>query len=200
MGEFKLLSYADFPIKTSEPHKYCKICGEKIEQKHDFFKNASINNHSNCISCFKKILIRYFLEEIEFNIIEKDSIIRRSENEELVIKYFNLLNEYDYFDNNTFKEYEKFKVEIPESLKLNFLNLKEVRIKEVNKKIDYYTIENGQLSSSFKEKLSNYNLSEEDGWAIRQKLIELNMNNSLKEMEVNKKLHELLWKSNFNIF
>ena len=169
-------------IVRHDKHSYCMLCGNKIIESYEInpeFKGIVGNNPNKCASCFSKILMAYFQNNVIDKFSNRAYLLAVSQNKDLIKFYLNICEKNNIikrtekinFSEDFQKEYLKFKEDIPKKSLLDPILKGKKGTSDIIDIIDEYTLENNRLSLSFEELLQKYNLSDDDGWAIRNQLI-----------------------------
>ena len=184
----------DFEFDTKK-YNYCMICGENIDETYDFnpqMKDFAGENPNKCASCQAKILMSYFYSVMEGKSINRTYLLSLTRTPSLIKFYLNLL-ETNGIINRTrtieFKEdltneyYQTFFDEIPEEYKITYFKNNPVKKhSELFEKIDEITLNiPDSLNTNFQKILLENGLSLEDGWNIREELIQLVKEGELKK-------------------
>ena len=179
-------------IISHDKHSYCMICGNKIDESYEInseFLEIVGDNPNKCAYCFSKVFMAYFQNKISDKFSNRAYLISVSENKELIKFYLNLCEnnnaikrtEKINFSEDFQKDYLKFKDDIPKKYHLNQITRGKKGISAIIDIIDEYTLENNRLSLSFEELLQKHNLSNNDGWEIRNQLINEARSRKLKK-------------------
>ena len=167
---------------TKKENNFCMCCGENINESyflHQDIKKIAGGNPNKCASCFSKILMSYFISEIENKTNNKSYLIFSAKKPELVKFYLKLLETNGIIkrtSNIEFKEElnicEKYFNEIPEEYLIEFKENLNNAHEEIIKNIDNLTLfGDGVLNIDFEKLLIDKGLTLEKGWVIREELI-----------------------------
>lgn len=194
--------------ENSHNHKYCMLCGGLIKESYENKEELSSivgDNPKKCSHCVEEILMSYFKSKVFAPYTNKSHLISDFKNKKVANFYLNLLNDNEVIDKGHKYKFIKplsdqsvFFDEIPEDYLLESLYQFEGvdfdNIGKVISALDKETITgNFELLDGFKQRLSNNNLTESDGWIIRDMIIDLiKMGNILNIKQVNKKLKKLI--------
>ncbi len=198
----------DFEFNT-EKYNYCMICGEKIDETYDFnpqMRDVVGKNPNKCASCYAKILMSYFYYVMEGKSINRTYLLSLSRTPNLIKFYLDLLATNGIINRTKtieFKEdlsneyYQSFFDEIPEEYKIAYFKNDPVKKhSELFDKIDEMTLNMyDSLNTDFQKTLLESGLSLEDGWKIREELIQLVKEGQLKKntlKAVNKAIKKLI--------
>ena len=163
-------------------HFYCMLCGNKIEESYEVnpeFQGIVGNNPNKCASCFSKVFMAYFQNKIIDKFSNRSYLLSSSQNKDLIKFYLNICEKNNIikrtekisFSEDFQDEYLKFNDEIPKEYLLNSILKGKKGTSDIIDIIDEFTLENNRLSLSFEELLQKYELSNDDGWDIRNQLI-----------------------------
>ena len=194
--------------ENSHNHKYCMLCGGLIKESYENKEELSSivgDNPKKCSHCTEEILMSYFQSKVFAPYTNKSHLISDFKNKKVATFYLNLLNENGVIDKGHKFKYIKplsnqsvFFDEIPEDYHLESLyEFEGVNFDNIGKVIsalDKETITGSfELLEGFKQRLLNNNLTETDGWIIRDMIIDLiKMGKILNIKQVNKKLKKLI--------
>lgn len=182
----------DETIINHDKHSFCMLCGNKIEESYEVnseFHGIVGDNPNKCAHCFSKILMAYFQNKVSDKFSNRAYLLSISQNKDLVKFYLNICEKNNVikrtekiiFSEDFQDEYLKFKKDIPNEYLLDSISKGKKGISDIIDIIDEYTLENNRLSLSFEEFLQKYNLSNNDGWDIRNQLIFEAKNGKLKK-------------------
>ena len=169
-------------------HKYCMLCGSLIEDSYENeeeLKSLVGDNPKKCSHCVEEILMSYFQSKVLAPYTNKSHLFSDFEDKSVASFYFKLLNDNGVLDKGhkfryvkSLKDYGLFFEEIPEDYQLETLdfqdNVNYSNIGKVISGLDKETITGDfELLDGYKQRLSNNYLTEEEGWIIRDILIDL---------------------------
>lgn len=199
----------DYKHETNDgTHKYCMLCGSLIEDSYenkDELRFLVGDNPKKCSHCVEDILMSYFQSRVLAPYTNKSHLLSDFEDRSVAGFYLNILN-----DNGVINKGHKFQFikpikdqsiffeEIPEFLQLETLveedNINYSNIAKVISGLDKLTITgNFELLDGYKYRLSQNNLTEDDGWIIRDMIIGLIKFGHVSNIkQVSKKLKKLI--------
>lgn len=169
-------------VINHDKHSYCMLCGHKIDESYEVnpeFHKIVGDNPNKCAFCFSKIFMAYFQNKLTDKYSNRAYLLSVSEDKDLIKFYLNLCEKNNIikrtekinFSEDFQNEYLKFKEDIPKKYLLNQISKGKKGISDIIGIIDEYTLENKRLSLAFEELLQKHNLSNDDGWKIRNQLI-----------------------------
>ena len=181
-----IIDYPHQNIKGN--HRYCMVCGGLIE---DSYENKGElralvgENPKKCSHCVEEILMSYFQSKVLAPYTNKSHLLSDFEDKSVASFYLDLLNE-----NGVIDEGHKFKFikplenqsiffeEIPENYHLETLleddDIDYSNIGKLISSLDKETITgNFKLLNSYEHRLYKNKLTDEDGWIIRDMVIDL---------------------------
>lgn len=199
----------DYKHDTNDgTHKYCMLCGSLIEDSYenkDELRFLVGENPKKCSHCVEEILMSYFQSRVLAPYTNKSHLLSDFEDKSVASFYLNLLNENGVIDKGhkfqfikPLKDQSVFFEEIPENYQLETLivedNINYSNIAKVISGLDKETITGSfELLDGYKSRLSINFLTEEEGWIIRDiiiDLIKLGYVSNIKQ--VSKKLKNLI--------
>lgn len=201
--------YLDIKQESNDgTHKYCMLCGSLIEDSYenkDELRSLVGENPKKCSHCVEEILMSYFQSRVLAPYTNKSHLLSDFGDRSVAGFYLSLLNENGVIDKGhkfqfikPLKDQSVFFEEIPEYYQLETLleedNINYSNIAKVISGLDKETITGSfELLDGYKSRLSINFLTEEDGWIIRDiiiDLIKLGYVSNIKQ--VSKKLKNLI--------